>query len=306
MPAAVTSAGSPSGSPASSRTTASTSRRRRGRCTRCSARTAPARSTLSNILTGLYRPDEGEILLDGAAVEFNSPREALDAGICMVHQHFRLVAPFTVAENVILGDHRGEGKKFIGVPAAHRAARRRARRALPHRRRSGCADLATLARRAAARRDPEGALPRGADPDPRRADRSAHAAGGGVALRDAARDGVGGTDGRLHLPQAPRGRRGLGPRHRPARRQERRHRRDEGVDVSLARVADGRPRRRRRRTGPEGALGRRRRPRARRTCPPSATAVARRCATSRSRCARARSSASPAWPATASASWPRW
>jgi simple sugar transport system ATP-binding protein len=66
------------------------------------------KSTLSNILTGLYRPDEGEIVLHGTPVSFNSPRDALDAGICMVHQHFRLVAPFTVAENVILGDHRGE------------------------------------------------------------------------------------------------------------------------------------------------------------------------------------------------------
>jgi len=70
------------------------------------------KSTLSNILTGLYRPDEGEIFLNGRAVEFDSPRQALDAGIGMVHQHFRLVEPFTVAENVVLGDHRGEGRSF--------------------------------------------------------------------------------------------------------------------------------------------------------------------------------------------------
>src|SRR5665213_3878776 len=74
------------------------------------------KSTLSNILTGLYRPDEGEILLGGKAVSFGSPRAALDAGVCMVHQHFRLVPPFTVAENVILGDHRGEGKSFTVNP----------------------------------------------------------------------------------------------------------------------------------------------------------------------------------------------
>jgi simple sugar transport system ATP-binding protein len=74
------------------------------------------KSTLSNILTGLYRPDEGEIRLYGKPVEFHSPRDALDAGICMVHQHFRLVTPFTVAENVILGDHRGEGRKFMVHP----------------------------------------------------------------------------------------------------------------------------------------------------------------------------------------------
>src|ERR1700745_1329805 len=70
------------------------------------------KSTLSNILTGLYRPDAGEILLYGKPVEFHAPRDALAAGICMVHQHFRLVDPFTVAENIVLGDHRGEGKSF--------------------------------------------------------------------------------------------------------------------------------------------------------------------------------------------------
>ncbi len=69
------------------------------------------KSTLSNILTGLYRPDEGEILLYGEPVRFETPREALDAGIGMVHQHFRLVEPFTVAENIALVEHgrKGEG-----------------------------------------------------------------------------------------------------------------------------------------------------------------------------------------------------
>jgi ABC-type uncharacterized transport system ATPase subunit len=71
------------------------------------------KTTLSNILTGLYRPDEGKIELDGEPVAFHTPRDALDAGICMVHQHFRLVEPFTVAENVVLGDHRGEGRRVL-------------------------------------------------------------------------------------------------------------------------------------------------------------------------------------------------
>jgi general nucleoside transport system ATP-binding protein len=70
------------------------------------------KSTLSNILTGLYRPDEGEIRLHGRRVEFHSPRDALNAGISMVHQHFRLVERLTVAENVALGDHRREGRSF--------------------------------------------------------------------------------------------------------------------------------------------------------------------------------------------------
>ena len=75
------------------------------------------KSTLSNILTGLYRPDEGEILLYGETVEFATPRDALDAGIGMVHQHFRLVPPFTVAENIALGEHRpGQRGSFLIDP----------------------------------------------------------------------------------------------------------------------------------------------------------------------------------------------
>jgi general nucleoside transport system ATP-binding protein len=74
------------------------------------------KTTLSNILTGLYRPDEGEIVLHGRRVELSSPRDAIDAGIAMVHQHFRLVPPFTVAENVVLGDQRGVGGAFILRP----------------------------------------------------------------------------------------------------------------------------------------------------------------------------------------------
>src|ERR1700757_2004753 len=71
------------------------------------------KTTLSNILTGLYHADEGEIVLFGQPREFHSPREALDAGIAMVHQHFRLVSPFTVAENIVLGDHRDVGRTFL-------------------------------------------------------------------------------------------------------------------------------------------------------------------------------------------------
>ena len=76
------------------------------------------KSTLSNILTGLYRADEGELELDGQAVAFQAPRDALAAGICMVHQHFRLVEPFTVAENVVLGDHPAGGRSLRIQPRA--------------------------------------------------------------------------------------------------------------------------------------------------------------------------------------------
>ena len=71
------------------------------------------KTTLSNILTGLYRQDDGTIELYGEQVHFHSPRDALDAGICMVHQRFRLVEPFSVAENVVLGDHRRDGRRLV-------------------------------------------------------------------------------------------------------------------------------------------------------------------------------------------------
>ena len=71
------------------------------------------KSTLSSILTGLYQADEGTIELYGQPVRFRSPREALDAGVAMVHQHFRLVGPLTVAENVVLGDPRPAGARLL-------------------------------------------------------------------------------------------------------------------------------------------------------------------------------------------------
>jgi simple sugar transport system ATP-binding protein len=61
------------------------------------------KSTLMNVLYGMYKPDEGQIVLDGAPVVFASPGDAIAAGIGMVHQHFMLVPVFTVAENVVLG-----------------------------------------------------------------------------------------------------------------------------------------------------------------------------------------------------------
>jgi ABC-type uncharacterized transport system ATPase subunit len=61
------------------------------------------KTTLMNVLYGLTQPDEGEILIDGKPAKFGSPKDAIAAGIGMVHQHFMLVPVFTVAENVTLG-----------------------------------------------------------------------------------------------------------------------------------------------------------------------------------------------------------
>ncbi len=70
------------------------------------------KTTLMNILYGLYRADEGAIYLDGEIVDFSSPRHAIKAGIGMVHQHFMLVQPLTVLQNIILG-LKPEGYPFV-------------------------------------------------------------------------------------------------------------------------------------------------------------------------------------------------
>ncbi len=61
------------------------------------------KSTLMNILYGLYQPDEGEIRINGKATRITSPHDAIAQGIGMVHQHFMLVPPLTVTENIMLG-----------------------------------------------------------------------------------------------------------------------------------------------------------------------------------------------------------
>ncbi len=82
------------------------------------------KSTLMNVLFGLYDADEGEILLDGEKVHFAGPGDAMAAGIGMVHQHFMLVHPFTVAENVMLGHEDVMGPaKLLNVEQARKQVR---------------------------------------------------------------------------------------------------------------------------------------------------------------------------------------
>lgn len=64
------------------------------------------KSTLSNILYGILRPDHGTIELEGRNVRFDSPAEAIAAGVGMVHQHFMLIPTLTVAENIVLGSEK--------------------------------------------------------------------------------------------------------------------------------------------------------------------------------------------------------
>src|SRR5437588_2740339 len=85
------------------------------------------KSTLMNILYGLYRPDAGEILLQGKRATFSSARDAIQAGIGMVHQHFMLIPVMTVAENIVLGVEPREGI-LLGENAAEQRVRDLSRR----------------------------------------------------------------------------------------------------------------------------------------------------------------------------------
>ena len=73
------------------------------------------KTTLMNMLSGIYFPDEGEILVNGKPVVIASPRDALNLGIGMIHQHFKLVDVLTAAENIILGL---EGRKDLKAATA--------------------------------------------------------------------------------------------------------------------------------------------------------------------------------------------
>src|SRR5437870_750434 len=76
------------------------------------------KTTLMNVLYGLYRTDEGEIVLNGKPVTFHSPRDAIRAGIGMVHQHFMLIPVMSVAENIVLATE----PRSAGILLDYRAA----------------------------------------------------------------------------------------------------------------------------------------------------------------------------------------
>jgi ABC-type uncharacterized transport system ATPase subunit len=70
------------------------------------------KTTLMNVLYGLYEPTAGDVHIDGEQRSFDSPRDAIEAGVGMIHQHFMLVDPMTVTENITLGN---EPRRFGGL-----------------------------------------------------------------------------------------------------------------------------------------------------------------------------------------------
>ena len=75
------------------------------------------KTTLADILYGVYQPDDGRVLLEGKPLEMHSPRDAIAAGIGMVHQHFELVPPMSVIENVVIGT---PAKQWLDLTEARR------------------------------------------------------------------------------------------------------------------------------------------------------------------------------------------
>ena len=85
------------------------------------------KSTLMNVLYGLYQPDEGEIHVHGKRVSIRSPKDAIDLGIGMVHQHFMLIPVMTVAENIVLATEPKKAGVLLDYDAAVRSAENIAR-----------------------------------------------------------------------------------------------------------------------------------------------------------------------------------
>lgn len=80
---------------------------RRGEILALLGENGSGKTTLMNMLAGIYLPDAGEIYADGRRVSIRSPRDAIDHKIGMIHQHYKLVDVFTVAENIVLGLDEG-------------------------------------------------------------------------------------------------------------------------------------------------------------------------------------------------------
>ena len=83
---------------------------RRGEILALLGENGSGKTTLMNMIAGIYFPDEGEIYVGDKAVTIRSPRDALNLGIGMIHQHFKLVDVFSATENIALS--MGGGEKF--------------------------------------------------------------------------------------------------------------------------------------------------------------------------------------------------
>lgn len=91
---------------------------RKGRIHALLGENGAGKSTLVNILFGLYKADSGEVKVNGEKVELSRPKDAIDRGIGMVHQHFQLVPVLTVAENIVLGSEPSRLANILDLETA--------------------------------------------------------------------------------------------------------------------------------------------------------------------------------------------
>ena len=170
------------------------------------------KTTLMKILYGLHRPDAGTISVDDAPIAIRGPRDAIRRGIGMVHQHFMLFPPFSVLENIIIGEEsQTAGVLALGPPAQADPRSDGGKRHFP---RPGLPGRGPSRGSAAAGGNPEDPLPRGAHPHLRRADGGAHAAGVRGAFPHVQRPEEPRQGDHLHHAQAGRGAGRGGPHHR--------------------------------------------------------------------------------------------
>ncbi len=195
------------------------------------------KTTLMRILYGLTRPDRGQILIDGVPTSIASPKDA----IRLRHRHGHAAFLARDADDRDGERHalRGRARPAEPLGSTGESARGRGRAGRHDRPRRP--RRAPVGRRAAAGRDPQGALPRLPGADPRRADCGARAAGRRGAVRDRSPDHRAGTGCAVHQPQAARGRVGQRPGQRAASRPHHRHDRRGGCRAALSRRAHGRP-----------------------------------------------------------------
>ena len=190
------------------------------------------------VLFGMLPPDAGAIVFRGRELSGHRPRDAMAAGIAMIHQHFMLIDAMTVVENVMLGwPEAGRVLDTAGDVGAHS----RGEPALRSRPRSRCADRHAAARPPPARRDPQGDPQRRRAADPRRADLKSGADRGRRSADDPSPAARRGQGHRLHQPQAARSARALRRGRRAARRPRRRPRNGRRHEPRRAGGNDGRP-----------------------------------------------------------------